>query len=113
MMKAYDRVDWRFLRLVLLHFGLSLEATDWIMGCVSSTNFFVLINGSPSDFFKSSRGLRKVSPLSPLLFLLIVKGLSIILLKLVEYGKIEGVTVADGVRITHFIFADDIILFGK
>jgi hypothetical protein len=32
MMKSYDRVDWGFLRLVLLHIGLSLEATDWIMG---------------------------------------------------------------------------------
>jgi hypothetical protein len=93
-MKAYDRVDWRFLRLVLLHIGLCLEATDWIMGCVNSTNFSVLINGSPSSFFRSSRGLRHGFPLSPLLFLLIVECLSRILLKLVEDGKIEGVLVA-------------------
>jgi hypothetical protein len=59
MMKAYDRVDWGFLRLVLLQVGLSLEATDWIIGCVSTANFVVLINGSPSSFFKSSRGLRQ------------------------------------------------------
>ena len=32
MMKAYDRMDWGFLRLVLLQVGMSLEATDWIMG---------------------------------------------------------------------------------
>jgi hypothetical protein len=113
MMKAYDRVDWSFLRLVLLQVGLSLEATDWIMGCVSSTNFFVLINGSPSGFFRSSRGLRQGCPLSPLLFLLIVEGLSRILLKLVEVGRLEGVLVANGVRITHLLFVDDVILFGK
>jgi len=83
------------------------------MRCVSSTNFSVLINGIPSGFFRISRGMRQGCPLSPLLFLIIVEGLSRIILKLVEYGKIEGVTVADGVRITHFIFADDIILFGK
>jgi hypothetical protein len=55
LVKAYDRVDWDFLRLVLLQIGLSLEATDWIMGCVTSTNYVVLINGKPTGFFKSSR----------------------------------------------------------
>jgi hypothetical protein len=113
MMKSYDRVDWRFLRLVLLQIGLILEATNWIMGCVSSTNFSVLINGSPSSFFRSSIGLRQGFPLSPLLFLLIVEGLSRILLKLVEDGKIEGVLVATGIRLTHLLFVDDVILFGK
>jgi hypothetical protein len=113
MMKAYDRVDWSFLRLVLLQIGLNLEATDWIMGCVRSTNFSVLINGSPSGFFRISRGLRQGCPLSPLLFLIIVEGLSRILMNLVEEGKIQGVSVANGVRITHLLFVDDIILFGK
>jgi hypothetical protein len=55
--------------------GLSLEVTDWIMGCVTSTNFVVLINGKPSCFFKSSRGLGQGFPLSPLLFLLVIEGL--------------------------------------
>jgi hypothetical protein len=36
LIKAYDRVDWSFLSLVLLQIGINLEATDWIMGCVSS-----------------------------------------------------------------------------
>jgi hypothetical protein len=31
---------------------MSLEATDWIMGCVTSANFVVLINGKPTDFLK-------------------------------------------------------------
>jgi hypothetical protein len=113
MMKAYDRVDWGFLRLVLLQIGMSLEATDWIMGCVNSANFSVLINGSPSSFFKSTRGLRQGCPLSPLLFLLIVEGLSRIILKLVVEGKIEGVLVAKGIRITHLLFVDDVLLFGN
>jgi hypothetical protein len=113
MMKAYDMVNWRFLILALLQIGLILEATDWIMGCFSSTNFFVLINGSPSSFFRSSRGLRKGFPLSPLFFLIIFEGLSRILMKLVEDGKLERVLVANGFRLTHLIFVVDVILFGK
>jgi hypothetical protein len=112
LVKAYDRVDWGFLRLVLLQVGLSLEATDWIIGCVTSKKFVVLINGKPTRFFKSSRCLRQGFPLSPLLFLLVIEGLSRIIQERVRDKKIEGVPVARGLNITHLMFVDDVILFG-
>jgi hypothetical protein len=46
------------------------------MGCVSSANFVILVNGSPTEFFKSHRGIRHGLPLSPLLFLLVVEAFS-------------------------------------
>ena len=46
------------------------------MCCISIVKFFILINGSPSDFFGSSRGIRQGDPLSPLLFDIVMKGLS-------------------------------------
>jgi hypothetical protein len=112
LIKSYDRVDCGFLRLVLLQVGLSLEATDWIMGCVTSANYVVLINGKPPNFFKSSRGLRQGFPLSPLLFLLIVEGLSRLLLEHVDAKNIASIPVAKGIRITHLLFVDDVVLFG-
>jgi hypothetical protein len=72
----------------------------------------VLINGSPTSFFKGTRGLRKCFPLSPLLFVLIVKGLSRAIPKQFRGNKIEGVSVERGIRITHFIFVDDVIILG-
>lgn len=54
LVQAYDWVDWGFLRLILLQIGLSLEATGWVMACVVSANYVVLINGAP---IKISRGL--------------------------------------------------------
>ena len=57
--KSFDRVNWTFLRLVMIQIGLDLEIVNWIMGCVQSASFVVLINGSPSNFFRASRGLRK------------------------------------------------------
>jgi hypothetical protein len=113
LIKAYDRVDWGFLRLVLLQVGMSLEATDWILGCVTTANFVVLINGRPTNFFKSTRGLRQGFPLSPLLFLLVVEGLSRAIQEQVRENKIEGVLVARGIRITHLMFVDDVIIFGS
>jgi hypothetical protein len=113
MMKACEKVDWGFLRLVLLQARIILEVIDWIMGCVKSANFSVLVNGSPSGFFKGSRELRQGCPPLPFLFLLIVEGLSKLLKKLVKEGILEGVLVANGVRITHMLFVDDVILFEK
>ena len=56
--KYYDRVNWTFLMLVLIQIGMDLEIVNWIMGCVQLDSFVVLINGSPSNFFRSTRGLR-------------------------------------------------------
>jgi len=44
LVKAYEKINWTFMRLVLLKFCLGLEVSDWIMGCLISTNFVVLIN---------------------------------------------------------------------
>jgi hypothetical protein len=55
--KSYDRVNWTFLHLVLIQMGMNIIMVNWIMGCLQSASFVVLINGSPSHFFKASRGL--------------------------------------------------------
>ena len=72
--KAYDKVSWSFLRLILLQVGLSFDVVKWIMSCVSSASFVVLINESPTTFFKSSHGIRQGCSLSAYLFLLIIEG---------------------------------------
>ena len=77
--------------------------------------FSFLVNGSPTSFFGSSRGLRQDDPLSPLLFLLIMEVLSTILKKTEESGLIHGFHVrpinSTGIRISHMLFANNTILF--
>lgn len=57
MAKAYDRVRWEFLHKILLAFGFDEEWVSWVLSCVTSSSFSVLINGEPSDLFGASRGL--------------------------------------------------------
>eukprot|EP00253_Pinus_taeda_P021308 PITA_21308 len=49
--KAYDRISWTYLRMLLTHLGFKVEFINWIMGCISNVNFAVLINGVASHFF--------------------------------------------------------------
>ncbi|GJZ03830.1 putative RNA-directed DNA polymerase, eukaryota, reverse transcriptase zinc-binding domain protein [Tanacetum coccineum] len=56
--KAYDSVDWNFLRAALTGFGFHDKMISWIMECVTSTSFSVSINGSLHGHFKGKRGLR-------------------------------------------------------
>jgi len=55
--KAYDCVDWDFLHLILNQVGFGSQMTRWIMSCVTSPSFVVLIKGEVTDFFKGERGL--------------------------------------------------------
>jgi hypothetical protein len=59
LQKAYDHVDWDFLRLILLQVGFGVAMTNWIMACVNSTSMVVLVNGEATNFFRSGRGLRQ------------------------------------------------------
>jgi hypothetical protein len=46
--KAYDRVSWNFLKLVLIQIGLKWEILQWILGCACNANFAILINEPPT-----------------------------------------------------------------
>ena len=56
--KAFDRVSWGFLKLILIQIGLPYRDMKWIMGCITSVSYTVLVNGFPIDFFVVERGLR-------------------------------------------------------
>ena len=58
LQKAYDKMNWSFLKKVLLRFGFNETFTSWIMACVTTVSFEVLINGGKSDQFKPDRGVR-------------------------------------------------------
>eukprot|EP00253_Pinus_taeda_P025786 PITA_25786 len=109
--KAYDRINWIYLRMLLTHLGFNYSFISWIMGCISNVSYAILINGVASPFFKSQRGLRQGCPLSPLLFLLVSEGLSRLIHKARREEKVKGIEVAINIFITHLLFVDDILLF--
>ena len=62
-----------------------------VMGCVTTSTFFVLINGKPFGNIHPFRGIHQGDPFSPYLFLLCAEGFTSLLEKAQLEGDIHGV----------------------
>ncbi|XP_023928181.2 uncharacterized protein LOC112039538 [Quercus suber] len=113
--KAYNHVNWNFLMYILKRCGFSEKWRRWIMWCMSTVKFSILINGSPVDFFGSTRGVRQGNPLSPLLFDIVIEALSRMLDAIAMLGQFSGFSVGNSVgsllTVSHLLFVDDTLIF--
>ncbi|GJR93536.1 hypothetical protein Tco_0265710 [Tanacetum coccineum] len=110
--KAYDTVDWEFLRAALIGFGFHDRMISWIMECVSTTSFSISINGSLHGFFKEKRGLRQGDPLSPYLFTLVMEVFTLMLHRRVrESSSFTYHRYCSELELINLCFADDLFLF--
>lgn len=66
--KAYGSVEWKFLLKVMNQMGFNAKWIQWIEQRISTVCYSVVINGSPSNSFRPSLGIRQ-RILSPLIFI--------------------------------------------
>ena len=110
--KAYDRVEWEFLKGIMIRLGFPTIWIERVMCCVSTPSFSVCINGKAYGNIIPSRGLRQGDPLSPYLFLLCAEGFTALLTKAEAEGRLTGVAVCRRApHISHLLFTDDSLLF--
>ena len=110
--KAYDRVEWSFLRVVMIKMGFNDRWVALVIECITLVTYSLLINREPLGDIKPSRGIRQGDPLSPYLFLLCSEGLHRMIQKATERGAIQGVSICrNGPKLTHLFFANNSLLF--
>uniref|UniRef100_A0A803Q8A7 RNase H type-1 domain-containing protein n=1 Tax=Cannabis sativa TaxID=3483 RepID=A0A803Q8A7_CANSA len=86
MAKAYDQVEWRFLEAMMVKLGYSLPWVEKIMNCLTSVQFFFLINGEIQGRVLPQQGLRQ--------------------------GRLHGIVFGrQRVTVSHLFFADDRLVF--
>nr|GEU79955.1 hypothetical protein [Tanacetum cinerariifolium] len=109
--KAYDTINWEFLKEVLLMVGFHETMVHWIMTCITSASFSICINGEIKGFFEGGRGLRQGDPISPYLFTLVMEVFNMIMIKNIgENGKFKYHYGCKDLKLTHMCFADDLLV---
>ncbi|KAA3474230.1 reverse transcriptase [Gossypium australe] len=90
MSKAYDHVEWSFLRRMLLQMGFALPWVELIMRCNSFVSYTIVINGKEGEELSALMRLAR------------------------QESLLEGARICRrSLNILHLLFADDCILFAE
>lgn len=109
--KAYDTLEWIFLKQMLLDLGFPFKFVQWIMTCVTTVSYSLVLNGGLTKPFKGKRGIRLGDHMSPYLFVISMKYLSRELKQLHKNGDFNFHPKCRKLNSTHVCFADDLLMY--
>lgn len=89
MSKAYDKVEWDFLRVMMERMGFVQSWVAFIMKCILMVFYSAILNGDKGDRFRPMIGLHQGDPLIPYLFLICSEGLSSLIRSTLKRGRLN------------------------
>jgi len=105
--KAFNTIEWNFIHKCIELYNFGPNITKWISILYNNVESGVMNVGFMTNYFKVSRGVRQVCPLSPLLFVLAVEMLA---LKIRQNQLCRGIELPSGQNAKISQFADDTTL---
>ena len=112
--KTFDRLEWSFIREVLVHFDFPSNLIAIIMDCISSTSVSVLFNGGKLPTFSPSCDIWQGDPISPYIFIMCLEYLGLLIHDKTANNSWKPIKASRfGPTFSHPFFADDLMLFSQ
>jgi len=111
--KAFDSVQWFFLRHLLLLLSFVDRFVHLVMKCVETTSYSVAIKEELYGFFPEKTGVRQGDPLSPYIFIAYMEYFSKMLKLTSQNSAFHFHLKCGSLGISHLAFADDILLVSR
>ena len=112
--KAYDKLEWSFIKEILFRVNLPQNLIKLIMSCVSTISKSIVVNRGALDQILPSRGLRQGDPLSPYIFILCMDFLGQLIEEKCSTKSWKPVRASrSGLAFSNLFFANDLVLFAK
>lgn len=109
--KAYDRVEWDFIIMMLEGFGFPSEVCTYVKVLLQDVSTQIDVNGSVSSSIILSRSVRQGCPLALALFVISFDALFYLLKDKSLSPKVNGIRLPDANELMNIKFADDTALF--
>jgi len=92
--------------------GFCDQWISWMMMCITSVDYHILLNGDRIGPLTPTRGLRQGCPLSPYLYIICAEGLSALIHHNELAENLHGIRVCRATPpVSHLLFADESFLF--
>lgn len=112
--KAYDKLEWNFIRDTLITANLQTDLIDIIMSCISSVSTSILFNGEALESIYPSRGIRQRDPISPYIFILCMEYLGQLINKKCNAHLWQPIKASwSDPAVSHLFFVNDLVLFAR
>ncbi|XP_056698045.1 uncharacterized protein [Spinacia oleracea] len=98
---------------MLSELGFPVKFVNWVMQCLYSVSYSIMINGCPTKPIPAKKGLRQGDPISPYLFSLGMEYLSRCLPALADNPEFSYHPRCKKLDLTHMMFADDLLMFSR
>lgn len=108
--KAYGTLSWTAILAILAKMKFPNTWISWIKTCLRSTSFSFLINGTPTSWISSSRGVWQGEPISSYLFILFAQNLSSIQNCGLRHDIVPGFNRNLRYNFNHLMYTNDLIL---
>lgn len=91
--KTYNRLEWDFIRSMMVKFVFSEVWIARIMGLITSVSYSFVRNGNVLGDVIPFRGVRQGNPILPYIYILCAEGLSSIIRMNEEKGLLHGCSI--------------------